>query len=93
MELSTPFQTDNTRLYNFPTYSSDYPESVRCGRDHMAHAASTETLTIQAGDTLEFAWQRNEPEFWTDDEWYNCTNGRGSCDPHSSSAPDVSRSL
>jgi len=87
-EISTPDQTSNLRLYNFPTYSTDLPESVRCGRDHMAYAASTETMTIQAGDTLEFAHQRHDPDEWTDDEWYNCTNGRGSCDPDDASAPD-----
>ncbi|KAI0134080.1 glycosyl hydrolase family 61-domain-containing protein [Xylariales sp. AK1849] len=80
-EDTTPDTNVNTRDYNFPTYWTDRPESARCGRDNLAHAADTEVLTIRAGDTLEFAHQRYEPDQWTDDMWYNCTYGRGSCDP------------
>lgn len=47
----------------------------------MAHAADTEVLTVQAGDTIEVAHTTFDPEFWTDEQWYDCQNGRGSCDP------------
>ncbi|CAI6333745.1 unnamed protein product [Periconia digitata] len=67
------------RYYNWPTYIIDRPESVRCGRDNMNHAQGTEVLSVKAGDTIEIAHQREEPENWTDDMFYNCTDDRGSC--------------
>ncbi|KAI0805727.1 glycosyl hydrolase family 61-domain-containing protein [Xylaria sp. FL0064] len=84
---TTPFEerdSSNTnyhvRLYNAPSYAvRDWPESVRCGRDNMAHAADTDILTIRAGDTLEFTHQRSEPE-WPPEMWNNCPDGRGSCE-------------
>jgi hypothetical protein len=89
-ELWTPQTNVNTRLYNFPTYATDIPNSVRCGRDNMAYANATESINIRAGDTIEFAQQRHEPDEWTDAMWYNCSDGRGSCDP---SHADVSNAL
>ncbi|KAF2691079.1 lytic polysaccharide monooxygenase [Lentithecium fluviatile CBS 122367] len=65
--------------YNFPTEYVNLPESVRCGRDNMAHAADTEVLRVAAGDEIEFAHQRYEPEEWTDDMFYGCPEGRGTC--------------
>jgi len=47
----------------------------------MAWAANTETLTVTAGDTLEIAHNRRSPNEWKDEQWYNCFDGRGSCDP------------
>ncbi|KAI0166931.1 glycosyl hydrolase family 61-domain-containing protein [Hypoxylon sp. FL1284] len=85
-EPQTPDTNVNTRGYHFPTYSTDLPESARCGRDNVAHAANTEVLTVKAGDTVEFAHQRKEPYMWADDQWYDCPEGRGSCDPD---APDM----
>ncbi|CAG9988149.1 unnamed protein product [Clonostachys byssicola] len=81
-ERSTPNTNNNERLYNFPTFVSDYPESVRCGRDNMAHAANTEVLRVKAGDTIEIAHTRISPSDWADNQWYDCPNGRGSCDPN-----------
>ncbi|KAF2791623.1 lytic polysaccharide monooxygenase [Melanomma pulvis-pyrius CBS 109.77] len=83
-EPSTPGQSDpfqNIRWYNFPTYASDNPNSVRCGRDNMAHAASTETLKVKAGDKIEMAHQRVEPSEWQDNQWYGCPDKRGTCHP------------
>ncbi|KAK9771610.1 putative Glycoside hydrolase [Seiridium cardinale] len=80
-ETFTPDTNYNTRLYNDPTYATDIPDSVRCGRDNMAYAADTETLTVRAGDTIQFAHTRFEPYAWTDAMWYNCTDRRGSCNP------------
>lgn len=34
-ELTTPNTNVNTRLYNFPTFISDYPESVRVSTPPM----------------------------------------------------------
>jgi hypothetical protein len=45
----------------------------------MAHAANTDVLRVAAGDELEFAHQRYDPEEWTDNMWYGCPEGRGSC--------------
>jgi len=80
----TPNQNWNTRNYIDPTYATDRPNSVRCGRDNMAHGPETETLTVQAGDTIEFAHSRWEPWNWKDAMFYNCSNGRGSCEPQAS---------
>jgi hypothetical protein len=83
-EPSTPGQSDpwqNIRQYHFPTYASDYPTSVRCGRDNMAHASSTETLKVKAGDKVEMAHQRFEPSQWEDNQWYGCPDNRGTCHP------------
>ncbi|RWA12842.1 hypothetical protein EKO27_g2240 [Xylaria grammica] len=67
--------------YHNPTYPQHLPNSVRCGRDSFAHAAETEVLTVRAGDTLELAHTRIPPVDWKDNQWYNCPEGRGSCDP------------
>ncbi|PVH99558.1 lytic polysaccharide monooxygenase [Periconia macrospinosa] len=82
-EPSTPEQTDpfqNIRMYNYPTYSTDTPNSVRCGRDNMAHAGATETLSVKAGDTVEVAHVRNEPAYWRPELFYGCPEGRGTCE-------------
>ncbi|KAI8947023.1 glycoside hydrolase [Xylaria longipes] len=68
------------RLYNDPTWPIDRPESVRCGRDHMNHALSTEVLTVRAGDSVAFAHQLKEPAEWTSAQFLNCPEGRGTCD-------------
>jgi hypothetical protein len=47
----------------------------------MAHAADTEILTVQAGDIIEVVHTVVDPELWTDAMWYDCFNGRGSCNP------------
>ncbi|KAI1429620.1 glycoside hydrolase [Xylaria sp. FL1777] len=68
------------RLYHYPTWPIDHPESVRCGRDHMSHASSTEILTVQAGDTIAFAHQLYDPFEWTIAQFIDCPQGRGTCD-------------
>ncbi|CAJ2509423.1 Uu.00g144490.m01.CDS01 [Anthostomella pinea] len=85
---TSPFEDVNhvgrissTRYNVYPTYWDDYDESVRCGRDHMAHAADTEVLTLSAGDTITVAHTRYDPTAYTDDQWTNCPDDRGSCDP------------
>lgn len=65
--------------WTYPTEFVNKPESVRCGRNHMAHAANTEVLNVKAGDEIEYAHIRYEPYEWTDDMWYGCPDGRGSC--------------
>lgn len=83
-EPSTPGQSDpsqNIRQYHFPTYLSDNPNSVRCGRDNMAHAGMTEKLKVKAGDLTEVAHQKIEPKLWADNQCYGCTDNRGTCNP------------
>jgi hypothetical protein len=58
--------------------SPDYPESVRCGRDNVKHALDTDVLDLVAGDTLEFAHVRSDPEEWSDKTW-ECEGGAGAC--------------
>jgi hypothetical protein len=53
------------REYADPTYPLDSPESLRCGRGSQRYAASTETLTVQAGDKVAFATIILPPAFWT----------------------------
>ncbi|TGJ82975.1 hypothetical protein E0Z10_g5805 [Xylaria hypoxylon] len=78
-EQASPDTNNNVRYYNFPTYAvTDRPDSVRCGRDNMAHAADTDILKIRAGDKLELAHQRLEPP-WGPEVWDNCPDDRGSC--------------
>jgi hypothetical protein len=48
----------------------------------MAHADATDILQVKAGDEIEFAHTRYEPEEWTEDMWYGCADGRGSCGPY-----------
>lgn len=67
------------REWNWPTYYVDFPDSVRCGRGNIDHAASTEVLTVTAGDEIEIAHQRSSPAEWTDDMFYACEDGRGTC--------------
>jgi hypothetical protein len=47
----------------------------------MAHAADTATLVLQAGDTIEAAHTATDPPDWKDDQWNDCPDGRGSCQP------------
>ncbi|KAI1284704.1 glycoside hydrolase [Xylaria sp. FL0933] len=68
------------RLYNDPTWPIDRPESVRCGRDHMSHASSTDVLKVRGGDTVAFAHQLFEPFEWTTAQFLDCPEGRGTCD-------------
>jgi len=89
-ELYTPYTNVNTREWSFPTFLTDYTESIRCGRDHMAHAAATDILPVRPGDTIEVAHVRVGVEDWTDEIWYNCPENRGSCAPFKfSQGPDV----
>jgi hypothetical protein len=44
----------------------------------MDYAASTETLKLKAGDTLEFALARGRPSEYRDVD-FNCPDGRGFC--------------
>ena len=90
MELDSPDTNYDIRYYNGPTYAvTDYPDSVRCGRHNMAHATDTDILTVRAGDKLEFAHQRSEPE-WPPEMWNNCPDERGSCQYAPDWNPDVS---
>jgi hypothetical protein len=73
------------REFTEPTYATDKPNSVRCGRDNLAHAAETEVLKLKAGDTVEIAHHRGVPSEWTDDQFYNCASGYGSCQPNAAS--------
>jgi hypothetical protein len=45
----------------------------------MAWAASTETLTVQAGDEFEIVIDAANPDEWSDANWYGCPEDRGSC--------------
>lgn len=56
----------------------------------MAHAANTEVLRVKAGDTIEVAHTRISPSDWAYNQWYECPNGRGSCDPND---PDVNDTI
>ncbi|KAF2121249.1 glycosyl hydrolase family 61-domain-containing protein [Lophiotrema nucula] len=67
------------RTYMEPTFYGDFPESLRCGRDNMAWANGTEVLTINAGDGIEIAHVRQNPDQWEDSMFYNCPNGRATC--------------
>lgn len=73
------------RLYVDPTYPSDLPSSIRCGRDNLVHASGTEVLPVRAGDTLEFLSFPFSPQNWStytevpDVQWENCPDGRGGC--------------
>ncbi|KAF2280138.1 uncharacterized protein EI97DRAFT_429896 [Westerdykella ornata] len=67
------------RYYNWPTYYVDRPESVRCGRGNMDHANATEVLKVRAGDTIEIAQHRGDPSEWTEDDFKNCPDNRGTC--------------
>jgi hypothetical protein len=82
-EPDTPHNTNNTRGYHDPTFvTTDYPNSARCGRDNMAHAADTEVLKLKAGDTVEFVVTAAEPSYWTNPaevSWNDCPEGRGFC--------------
>ncbi|KAI1740280.1 glycosyl hydrolase family 61-domain-containing protein [Xylaria scruposa] len=75
----TPNTNVNWRAYTDPTYATDYPESVRCGRDNMRHAADTEVLKVRGGDFIEVAHTRPGPENWSEVVWNNCPYERGSC--------------
>lgn len=72
------------REWQFPTYPTDFPESIRCGRDNQAWADQTETLKVKAGDTVEFASLYDPPRDWDRPEyvqWEDCPRGRGACRP------------
>jgi hypothetical protein len=61
----------------------DYDNSVRCGRDNMAHAPNTDILKVKAGDEIDFAITSMVPEDpywhppWT--VWDNCPENKGLC--------------
>jgi hypothetical protein len=75
---------ENERWYNDPTFpEKDYPESIRCGRDHMAHAAETEVMKVKAGDEIEIVATIQMPTangFYPPiTYWDDCPEGRGIC--------------
>jgi hypothetical protein len=76
--FSLPGHGFTTREFNYATVYPDYPESVRCGRDNVKHAQDTDVLDVVAGDTLEFAHVRNNPEDWKRGTW-ECKGGAGAC--------------
>jgi hypothetical protein len=51
----------------------------------MAHAASTETLRVKAGDSIELVaavpepYQMVDPTSYNYIKWDNCSDGRGAC--------------
>lgn len=76
------------RDWNYPTYPTDHPNSVRCGRDNLKWAPETEVLKVKPGDTLQFQPLQIPPNQWNDTkrvQWDNCPNGQGVCD----ASPDV----
>ncbi|KAF2004387.1 hypothetical protein P154DRAFT_572046 [Amniculicola lignicola CBS 123094] len=78
----TPYQNWNTRDYFFPTYATDLPNSVRCGRGNLAWAPKTDILRVKAGDTMEFVAFGGYPYEWNDTELFQfegCPEGRGVC--------------
>ncbi|KAI1817001.1 glycoside hydrolase [Poronia punctata] len=75
----TPGQNFNSRAYIDPAYATDRPESVRCGRGNMDHAADTDVLVVKAGDELEMAHVRYSPEDLGFVVWEDCPHERGSC--------------
>jgi hypothetical protein len=79
----TPLWDTNVweRGYQWPTFYLDEPNSVRCGRGNMDHAADTEVLTVQAGDTFEIALVPPAPSEWKEEYWKDCPNDWGFCNP------------
>lgn len=67
------------RGFHWPTEYINQWNSVRCGRDNMAWAADTEILTVQAGDEFEIVIDAESPSEWSDANWNNCPEDRGSC--------------
>jgi hypothetical protein len=70
------------RHASWPTYANDLPNSVRCGRGTFDHAATTETLKVKAGDTLELQQVRASPEDFDQPSFktlWNCSTGYGAC--------------
>jgi hypothetical protein len=82
-EAATP-QLDGYRQWTFPTYPSDSPTSVRCGRDSLSWASKTSTLKVKAGDEFEFVATNAPTYVWdnkTEIQWDGCHEGRGGCIP------------
>ncbi|KFA73937.1 hypothetical protein S40288_00925 [Stachybotrys chartarum IBT 40288] len=77
----TPLWNTNVweRGYQWPTYYLDEPNSVRCGRGNMDHAADTEVLTVQAGDTFEIAQIAAAPSEWREEYYADCPDDLGFC--------------
>ncbi|KAF1973817.1 hypothetical protein BU23DRAFT_567922 [Bimuria novae-zelandiae CBS 107.79] len=70
------------RQASWPTYSNDLPNSVRCGRGTFDHAATTETLKVKAGDTLEVQQVRASPEDFDQEAFktvWNCSIAPNAC--------------
>ena len=80
-----PVGKDNgLRLWSWPTFPSDSPTSVRCGRNSLAWANATDVLKVKVGDTLEFAAIHADPSYWdqpNEVQWNDCPEGRGICVP------------
>jgi hypothetical protein len=90
-ELERPSCTGcNPRCYVCPTWADyDYPQSVRCGRDNMAHAADTDVLRVKAGDELTFLSTTLAQDAWQASgvQWDGCPDGKGVCTPGRTSSP------
>lgn len=68
------------RTFQSPTYIYDSKYSMRCGRGNMDWAATTETLAVQAGDTLQIAINQADDAF--NPTHYNCADEDvGACSP------------
>jgi hypothetical protein len=66
------------RGFHWPTFPTDSAQTIRCGRDHMAWAADTDVLTVQAGDELEIAIDAGD--LGTGKQQFdNCPDDRGAC--------------
>ncbi|KAF2688408.1 lytic polysaccharide monooxygenase [Lentithecium fluviatile CBS 122367] len=68
-----------TRTFFDPSYYTDHPNSVRCGRGNMEHAAETQSMWIKAGDTLEFATAAYTDPAFGDARVWECGDRRGFC--------------
>lgn len=88
-EADTP-RSNGYRQWTFPTYPSDSPTSVRCGRDSLSWASQTSTLKVKAGDEFEFIATNAPTWVWdnkTQIQWDGCPEGRGGCVPEDAPIP------
>jgi hypothetical protein len=68
------------RTFQSPTYSYDSKYSMRCGRGNMDWAATTDVLTVQAGDTMQIVINQADDAF--NPIYYNCADEEaGACSP------------
>ncbi|KAF2820353.1 hypothetical protein CC86DRAFT_374518 [Ophiobolus disseminans] len=81
------FDPRPNRSMTDPTYYGDAPNSVRCGRDNLNHAPTTEVLKVKAGDTLEFVNANTGYEQFEDKRFWECEDGRGYCSNFGEQSP------